>query len=109
MEQLADLGEVIGTAGLRWTSPADGRTHEAAAELVAADPAAAAATSIEIAALAADFAQVLKGAAPYADRPVDLASLRERAVALDAAGVEGAGELAELVEAAERATPSQGR
>jgi Ca-activated chloride channel family protein len=102
-------GDVIGTAGLRWTSPADGRTHEADAELVAADPAAAATSSIEIAALVADFAQVLKGAAPYAARSVDLASLRERAVALDAAGVEGAGELVGLVEAAEKATPAQGR
>lgn len=102
-------GDVIGSAGLRWTSPADGRTHEADAELVAADPGAATASSIEMAALVADFAQVLKGAAPYADRPVDLASLRARAEALDEAGIEGARELSELVAAAERAAPRQGR
>ncbi|MDP2774215.1 MAG: von Willebrand factor type A domain-containing protein [Nocardioides sp.] len=96
-------GDPIGTASLRWTSPADGRTHQARAALSAADPSAAPTPALELAALVADLAQVLKGAAPYADRPVDLASLRERAVPLDGAGVDGARELVGLVSAAQQA------
>lgn len=96
-------GDVIGTASLRWSSPADGRTHEASTDLVAADPGRAPSRSLELAALVADLAQVLKGAAPYAERPVDLVALRERAQSLDAAGTEGARELLRLVTAAQRA------
>lgn len=100
-------GDVIGTASLRWRSPADGETHEASTDLAAADPGAAPTGSLRLDALVADLAQVLKGAAPYAERPVELvglAALRERAETLDAAGIEGAREVLALVTAAQRAT-----
>ena len=92
-------GDVIGTASLRWRSPADGRTHEASTDLAAADPGTPPTPELQLAALVADLAQVLKSTAL-----TDLAALRERAESLDAAAIEGAREVLGLVTAAQRAT-----
>jgi Ca-activated chloride channel family protein len=96
-------GALIGSAAVRWTSPRGGAASEAVARLRAADPEAPAPDSLALAAAAADLAQVLKQVAPYVGRPVDLDDIRERAVTLDVAGVEGARELAELVGRAQHA------
>ncbi|MDO9455202.1 von Willebrand factor type A domain-containing protein [Nocardioides sp.] len=97
-------GARIGTASLLWrpTGPGTGEAEpqEAQVDLVAADPAADPSASLRLATVAADLAQVLKGAAPYADRGVTLDDLDERLDALE--GTPGAAELADLVELARR-------
>ncbi|WP_193610092.1 vWA domain-containing protein [Nocardioides lijunqiniae] len=96
-------GDVIGTASVRWTSPRDGESQDAGTELTAADPADEASPALALPAAAADLAQLLKRAAPYAERPVTLESLEERVEVLETEGVDGAEELAELVRAAQDA------
>ncbi|MEJ7833912.1 MAG: hypothetical protein WKF79_13415, partial [Nocardioides sp.] len=85
---------------VQWTSIDSGETERAEVALLAADPAAAGSPGLALSAAVADLAQVLKGASPVAGRDVDLASLRERAAALDDAGVEGADDLVELIDLA---------
>jgi len=87
-------GTAIGTATVRWTSTETGRTREATADLVAADPDATASADLALATTAADLAQLLKGAEPVADRDLDLAGLAERAEAI------GASELVTMIEQA---------
>ena len=71
-------GTPIGEATVKWAGVRDGRGHLASTELVAADPEATPLpTSLALASTVADLAQVLKGAAPYRDRGVDLAGIRE--------------------------------
>lgn len=90
-------GDVIGTASVRWRDLPSGEADSTEAELVAADPDAPVSPSWELAVTAADAAQLLKGAAPYADRGVTLDDLRERAEALDDDGVAGATDLVEVL------------
>jgi Ca-activated chloride channel family protein len=96
-------GTVIGTATARWTPVGGGPAREASVDLLAGagDPAG----SLALAALVADVAQQLKGAAPFADRAVSLADLEERAAALEEAGVEGAATVHDVVRQALAATP----
>ena len=97
-------GAVIGTAAVRWTpvgpdGPAGGPQQEAVIDVVAADDSEAS-HRLQLAATVADLAQVLKRAAPYADRHVTLEDLLERAEALAAVDVVGAEDLVALVEQA---------
>jgi Ca-activated chloride channel family protein len=98
-------GAVIGTAAVRWTpvgagGPQRGPQQEARVELVAADDARPASYRLELAALVADLAQVLKEAAPYDARAVTLEDLLARAHALAGADVAGADELVPVIEKA---------
>ena len=88
-------GTPIGEATVKWAGVRDGRGHLTSTELVAADPEATPSHSLALASTVADLAQVLKGAAPYDDRGVDLDDVRERADAL------GADEIIDLVDQAE--------
>ncbi|UMG94072.1 hypothetical protein [Nocardioides sp. TF02-7] len=69
-------------------------------ELVAGAPDAEGSPDLRLAAAVADLAQLLRRAAPYADRPVTLAAVRDRADALAEDGVPGAAQLVELAEQA---------
>ncbi|WP_134740605.1 von Willebrand factor type A domain-containing protein [Nocardioides sp. 503] len=97
-------GDLLGTASLRWTSPRDGGTGEAAARLRAADPEQAVDGSLALAAATADLAQLLKHDMPHAHLAGPLEALRDRVERLDAEGVAGAEELAELVREAQATT-----
>jgi Ca-activated chloride channel family protein len=90
-------GTPIGQATVKWAGVLDGSEHRAGAELLAADPAATPSRSLALASTVADLAQLLEDAAPYRDRAVDLASVRERAAAL------GAEEIVRLVDLAAEA------
>jgi Ca-activated chloride channel family protein len=68
-------------------------------DVVAADDSEAS-HRLQLAATVADLAQVLKRAAPYADRHVTLEDLLERAEELAALDVVGAEDLVALVEQA---------
>ena len=93
-------GLAIGTASLKWRSIGTGEPATTRVDLRAADPEATPSPTWELAVTAADTAQLLKGAPPFAERGVDVADLRDRAAALEADGVPGAGELADLLELA---------
>jgi len=98
-------GAVIGSAAVRWTpvstgGPADGTQQEAVIDLVAADDEAAPSYRLDLAATVADLAQVLKQAAPYAERGVTLEEILVRAEALADADVPGTESLVTLVEQA---------
>ncbi|MET0526229.1 MAG: von Willebrand factor type A domain-containing protein [Nocardioides sp.] len=88
-------GTPIGEATVKWEGVSDGRGHVADTELVAADPEATPSHSLALASTVADLAQVLKDAAWYRDRDVDLPDIGERAKAL------GADEIVDLVRLAE--------
>ena len=87
-------GTPIGTATVKWAGVRDRTGHRASTDLLAADPQAAPSRSLALAATVADLAQLLKDAAPYRGRDVDLASVRERAQEL------GADEIVTLVDQA---------
>ena len=71
---------------------ATGRGHLASTELRGGRPATRTPShALALASTVADLAQVLKGAAPYRDRGVDLAGIRERATALGADEIVAAG------------------
>ena len=93
-------GEAIGTASLKWRSIGTGEPATTQVDLLAADPEASPSPTWELAVTAADTAQLLKGGPPFAERGVDVTDLRDRAVALEADGVPGAEELADLLELA---------
>jgi hypothetical protein len=79
----------------------DGGTERASAELVAAgDQQPEAGLALE--AVVADLAQLLKGAAPYEDRDVDLSDLEERVSRLVDAEVPGAESVAEMIRLAQQ-------
>ena len=88
-------GTPIGEATVKWAGVRDGAGHLASTDLVAADPDATPSHSLALASTVADLAQVLKDAAPYRDRDVDLSGIRDRAAAL------GADEVVDLVDLAE--------
>ncbi len=88
-------GDAIGTASVKWRSPASGEPGQATTDLHAADPEATPAAAWQLAVTAADAAQLLKGTPPFADRGVTLDDLRERAGA-----IEGGDELAEVLDRA---------
>ncbi len=92
-----ESGVVLGRATARWESVESGAVQEQTATLASADPMASPSDAFELAATVADFAQLLKGTRPVADRDVDLGSLAQRAADLEASGVDGAGELRELI------------
>lgn len=99
--RLADgvgAGTPIGRASLLWkpTGPGSGEEdpRDAQVDLVAAG-AEEMSPTLAVAVAAADLAQVLKGAPPYADRGVSLDDLDARIAALG--DVAGADELAEMV------------
>jgi Ca-activated chloride channel family protein len=97
-------GTPIGTANLLWkpTGPgsAEAESAEARLELVAADPDDEPSDDLRLATAAADLAQVLKHAEPYAERGVTLDDVDARLDELS--GVDGASDLADLVELARR-------
>ncbi|WP_322937519.1 vWA domain-containing protein [Nocardioides bizhenqiangii] len=96
-------GAVIGTAAVRWNQVGTGSTErqqEAVIDLVAADEESAPSYRLELAATVADLAQVLKHAAPYADRTVTLDGILDRARALAEVDVAGADDLVTVVEQA---------
>ena len=90
-------GTAIGAATVKWADVRAGGAHEASAELLAADPAAAPSPSLALATTVADLAEYLKDAQPVRDRALDLPGLRQRAMAL------GAAEIVELIDLAENA------
>ncbi|KAA1426818.1 YfbK domain-containing protein [Nocardioides antri] len=96
-------GAVIGNAAVRWTPVGPGADaaaqEEAVVDVVAADDEQPS-YRLDLAVTVADLAQVLKLAAPYADRGITLDDVLARAEALAAAGVAGAAELVTLVEQA---------
>lgn len=94
-------GTPIGTATVQWTSVEEGETRRATAELVAADEAPAEG-GLALEAAVADLAQLLKRAAPYAERDLTLADIAARVAALVDAGVPGAEGVAGMVRLAER-------
>jgi Ca-activated chloride channel homolog len=99
-------GDAYGTASVRWTPVGTGRTgsdavqEEASIDLVATDGDPGPSYRLFLAATVADLAQVLKQAAPYADRGVTLEEIRARAQSLADADVAGAEDLVTLVEQA---------
>lgn len=98
-------GTVIGSAAVRWTavgpggSDPAGRQQEQSVALVAAGEDAAS-YDLQLAATAADLAQLLKHAAPYDDRGLTLEEVRDRARELAGAGVPRADELVTIAEQA---------
>jgi Ca-activated chloride channel homolog len=101
-----EKGGAYGTASVRWTPVGTGRTgsdavqEEASIDLVATDGDPGPSYRLFLAATVADLAQVLKQAAPYADRGVTLEEIRARAQSLADADVAGAEDLVTLVEQA---------
>ncbi|GAB2868790.1 vWA domain-containing protein [Nocardioides pacificus] len=100
-------GESIGEAQLRWRSPdgsaagGGGGQQQASIDLVAADPQSPPSPAWSLVAATADLAQVMKGAAPVADRGITIDDLRGRIDPLVADEVPGAEELLALLELVE--------
>lgn len=98
-------GTAIGRASVLWrpTGPgsAEAEPRDAQVDLLAADPDAEPSSDLALATAAADLAQLVKGAEPYAERGVTLDDLDERIAALG--DVDGARDLAELAELVRRA------
>ncbi len=94
-------GTPIGTASLKWRSTRTGEAQSARAGLLAADPSASASDQLGLAGAAADLAQLLKHAAPFAERGQHLGDVAARVAELQRDDVDGADELAAMVELAE--------
>ena len=90
-------GTPIGTATVQWAGVLDGEHEHRAVRAARGRPGREPVALVALAAAVADLAQLLKGAAPYRDRAVDLAAVRERAAAL------GAEEIVRLVDLAAEA------
>ena len=101
-------GDVYGTASVRWTPVGTGRTgsddvqEEASIDLVATDGDPGPSYRLSLAATVADLAQVLKQAAPYADRGVTLEESSPGAQGLADADVAGAEDLVTARRAGDR-------
>ncbi|WP_139979757.1 vWA domain-containing protein [Nocardioides litoris] len=102
-------GTRIGEATVLWrpTGPGteEAEPQEARAELVAADPGAEPSDDLALATAAADLAQLLEDASPYAERGVSLDDLDARLDELrraEGSAAAGAEQLAELVDLARR-------
>lgn len=98
-------GTTIGRASVLWrpTGPgsAEAEPRDAQVDLVAADPAAEPSSDLALATAAADLAQLVKDAEPFAERGVTLDDLDERIAALgDVDGARDLADLAALVRAA---------
>jgi Ca-activated chloride channel family protein len=100
-------GAPIGTATVQWTSVEDGGTERARSELVAAEDVQPEG-GLALEAVVADLAQLLKGAAPYADREQTLADLEDRAAALADADVPGADAVVAMIRLAEQGRSEPG-
>ncbi|MBA2717043.1 MAG: von Willebrand factor type A domain-containing protein [Propionibacteriales bacterium] len=95
----AALGEVA----VRWESVETGAIEEVYETLYAADAETEPSNETQLAATAADFAQLLKGSALLEGREIDLGELAQRASNLEAEGVDGAAELHALIVQAQTA------
>lgn len=95
--------ESLGEVRLRWASVETGEVEETTAP-IAPSSGDEASDSFRFAATVADFAELLKGNSVVSERGVSLEQLATEAGALDEAGVEGAGELAEMIELAQDAS-----
>lgn len=93
---------VIGEAALRWRSVESEEPEDATIELRSATTDADPSDDLVLATTAADLAQAVKGAKPFAQRQVSLDDLRERLQPLVADEVPGAAELDEMIELAAR-------
>lgn len=87
----------LGDVTLRWESAETGDIEELTSALAAAEPSVEPVDELMLAATVADFAQLLKQAAPVSDRQLDLDDLAERADALATRGVDGAAQLSNLI------------
>jgi Ca-activated chloride channel family protein len=87
----------VGAVHTRWVSADSGEVQQIATPITAADPVAEPSPQLRLAATVADFAQLLKGSEPVAGRGLTLDSLAARAADLQAEGVPGADELADLI------------
>ena len=95
-------GAPIGTATVLWRSTAAGDREQRAIDVLAGPADAEASDDLALATAAADLAQLLKGAGPYAQRGVTLDDVSARVDALVDRDVAGADELAELIDLARR-------
>jgi Ca-activated chloride channel homolog len=96
-------GAEIGSVDLRWESVDSGAAQQSTTPIAAADTETEVDPSLRLAATVADLAQLLKGATPVADRGLTLDSLAIEAAELESEGVEGAAELATVIEQAQAA------
>lgn len=103
VDELAE-GGVAGNVRLRWADPGTGEVTETETPIDLADGDASS-TTLRLAALVANTAEVLKGGSVVTERGVSLEDLLVEAEALDDEDVEGADEMVELITLAIHAQP----
>lgn len=93
-----DVGAPLGEVGLRWADPGTGEVSEIGAALEASSGEGGSSDTMRLAALVADSAGVVRGDPVQDERGVRLSDLVAEAQTLADSGVEGADDLARMLE-----------